>query len=73
MAKEHPLIVIRRIISVAIHDQLELAAEAQSIGYATNLSAPVAQAMAEGANREASRLTARLIWIQEKIEEQDID
>lgn len=73
MPKEHPLIVYRRILGTAIGDQLELAAEAQSIGYSRHLSAPIAQAMAENANREASRLTGRLILIQEKIEELDLD
>lgn len=73
MAKEHPLISSRRILTVAIADQLQLAREVLNPGYVLQLGRATCDIFARNANNEAGRLTARLIAIQERIEELDLD
>ena len=70
---EHPLISIRRILHVAVADQLALARESHSLGYANALTPAIARQLASNANQEAGRLTQRLLAVQERIEELDLD
>lgn len=74
MAKqEHPLISNRRILTVAVADQLKLSQEVLNPGYIINLGRATCETFARNANAEAGRLTNRLIALQERIEELDLD
>lgn len=73
MTSEHPLITSRRVLQVAVTEQLELAKEWQSIGALNNYGRAYCEAMANQANSEAGRLVNRLVAVQEQIEEFDLD
>lgn len=68
MANEHPFIIDRRMLQVAIQEQLNLARHARDNG-----NVPGMRRIEADANAEAGRLVNRLVRVQEKIEELDLD
>lgn len=70
MANEHPLLLNRRALQVAIEEQLRLAQQMTVYKvWAELLSREECDRLARLANAEAGRLVQRLVRVQEEIED----